>query len=124
MTPGIKTVMDSDGGLITWMPRPAGIIQGRNLEPSRNLIFGDAVNVNWLTVTPKPGGGSALPCILEPNCLYSNINSDMTLVLGIKPQTSFVRLKSKPAPMYQASLPACPPGPPRPPLCMDTPLRT
>lgn len=98
--------MDSDGGLITWMPRSAGMIQGLNLEPSRNLIFGDAVNVNWLTFTPAPGAGSALPLTFEPNSLYSNITSDMTLVLGNAPQASLVRLKSKSAPICQASLPA------------------
>jgi hypothetical protein len=35
MTPVIRTVMDSDGGLITWIPKPGAMIHGLNLEPSR-----------------------------------------------------------------------------------------
>lgn len=33
------------------MPKPAGMIHGLNLLPSRNLILGDAYMDSWLTVT-------------------------------------------------------------------------
>ena len=60
------------GGDMTFKVKPAGIIQGLNLLPLKNLIFGAAVKRNWLWVAieaelgtpvgpPIPGTPVTLP---------------------------------------------------------------
>ena len=90
------------------MSSPAGMIHGRNLLPSMNLIFGDTsivTDVSWVFAGQPPATAVTPPqTVFDPIRLNCSAISPSVHVSFTRPHTFFVRRTSRPAPTYQPVL--------------------